>query len=80
VNRVFAPSTDPVLLSAYRFGQVLAVILAGLFASAYGVMPAAAGLMVAVVLLRVVFVVVRGIVFPLIEITSRAVGRALGDN
>ena len=76
---MFVPSTDPVLLPAYRFGQVLAVILAGLFASTYGVMPAAAGLMVALVFLRGVFGVVRDVVFPLIEIISRAVGRALGD-
>lgn len=76
---MFTPSTDPVLLPAYRFGQVLAVILAGLLASTYGIMPAAAGLMVALILFRVVFGVVRGVVFPAIETISRAAGRALDE-
>jgi len=76
---MFAPSTDPVLRPAYRFGQVLAVFLAGLLAFTYGLMPAAAGLMVALVLFRVVLGVVRGVVFPLIETASRAVSRPPRD-
>lgn len=65
------PSTDPVLLPAYRFSQGLAVIVAALLAFTYGLMPATIGLVVALILLRVVFGLVRGIVFPLIETLSR---------
>lgn len=73
------PSTDPVLLPAYRFGQLLAVVVAVAFAFKYGVIVAGSGLVVALVVFRVLYGVMRGIVFPVIEITGRAVGRALGD-
>lgn len=73
------PRTDLVLLPAYQFGQFFAVLIAILFGLKDGVIVAGIGLVTGLVLFRVFFVIVRGVVFPLIEITSGAVGRALGD-
>jgi len=76
---VLAPSTDAVFPVAYRCGQVAALVVAVLFASAHGMVVAGSGLVIALVGFRVFVVWIRGIVFPVIEVTSRAVGRALGD-
>lgn len=72
-------STDPILLAAYGCGQVTVLVVAVLFASVHGMVVAGRGLVIALVGFRVFVVLVRGIVFPVIEVTSRAVGRALGD-
>lgn len=67
------PSTDPVLLPAYRFGQLLAVFVAILFACKHGVIVAGIGLALGLAAFRIFFALVRGIVFPGIEELSRAI-------
>ena len=73
-------STDPALRPAYRLGQLAACAVAILFVIEYGMVVAGIGLVIALVGFRVFYVIVRGVVFPLIEITSRAVSRALRDD
>lgn len=74
-----SPSTDPTLRPAYRLGQLAACTVATLFAIEHGVVVAGIGLVIGLVVFRVFFVIMRGVIFPVIETTSRAVGRALGD-
>lgn len=73
------PSTDPALRPGYRLGQLAACAIAILFAIEYGMVVSGIGLVITLVGFRVFYVIVRGVVFPVIEIISRAVGRALGD-
>lgn len=68
-------SADPVLPAAYRCGQVIALLVAVLVASVHGVIVAASGLVIALVAVRVLYAVTRGIVFPVIEELSRALVR-----
>lgn len=70
---MLSPSTDPVLLPAYRFGRLLAVVVAVAFAFKHGVIVAGIGLIVALVAIRILFALVRGILFPLIEELARAI-------
>lgn len=65
------PSTDLVLLPAYRFGQLMAVVVAVSFAFEHGVIVAGISLTVALMTFRILFAIMRGILFPLIEELSR---------
>ncbi|MGH3644973.1 MAG: hypothetical protein ACRDUX_38830 [Mycobacterium sp.] len=70
---VLAPSNDPVLWPAYRFGQLAAIVVAVLFAFAHGAIVAGIGLVIALGVFRILFNVIRGITFPIIEDVSRAI-------
>lgn len=72
-DRVITPSTDPILLRAYRCGQVIVLLVAALFVSVHGVITAGSGLVIALVAFRVFYAVMCGVVFPVIEELSRAV-------
>lgn len=67
------PSTDPALWPAYRLGQWAACAVAIPFASVHGVTVAGSGLVIALAVFRVFFLIIRGIVFPMIEELARAV-------
>ena len=74
-DRVITPSTDPILVGAYRCGQVIALLVAVLFVSVHGVVAAGSGLVIAMVAFRVFYAVTRGIVLPVIEALSLALVR-----
>ena len=74
-DRVITPSTDPILLGAYRCGQVIALLVAVLCVSVHGAVAAGSGLVIAMVAFRVFYAVTRGIVLPVIEALSLALVR-----
>ena len=71
-------NSDPDLRVAYGCGVVLGLGVAVGFAVVHRPLVAVLGLLIALPVFQLCYLVVKGFVFPLIERVSCAVGRALG--
>jgi len=76
---VITPSNDSALQHGYGCGLVLALAVAIGFAFVHGPLLAMLGLLVALPILHLFYVSMKRLVFPAVEVVSRAVGKTLDD-
>jgi len=73
------PSRNPELRYGYGCGLMLALVVAVAFAFVHGPLVAGLGLAIALPIFHLFYLIVKGLLFPLIERLSHAIGKALRD-